>query len=881
MSEEVSEISIKESNELRKKLGLKPLRTSCSAGDTSNTTSKYNANSNATSGEDLTLSIQESNNLRERLGLPPLRSSGTSNSNEASQYEESKGAKSSTAIHAPPKNTREEELIQERIANAKLKREVQAGILKLLNESNANANDNDNGDEEEVTISWAEKLRAQSSTEIETGTDKHKSQNKSKSSRTKLLKETPKEKNTNYTDTDFEEQNITVGHRTSDFELGSTTVLTLKDKSILEAEEDGDDGLYANALENVNMAESAIMQDNLKRKRAMELGMGHAGGYAGYDDDEFEELGGTQAAMILGRDPSRTGGLNEDANARGSKGGGGFKLAGTIADAREEEKNESDLFAGNKGQSISLMSDQKDGVHQADFMSYEEEEAMGLQLGGAGVELSKEEMDKKRKKKEKKLMKKLKKNKKKSRKDRKGGEKDDELVSSSSANGEDKSLSRVPSGVVHDTTGEVVQGAGATLLEELAASSQSDRKKRRRKRRRDIDSDDSEDEDTTKWKSATATDTNGVNPKIEDKDESMQQQRKDKFHTIMEKGNQRSDAIFQPKDQKEATAVNTRSAQVTVENEVEEPEDDDAFLAAAISKARRLQRLRELNAKEKVDALSENSKGASAVVHALQMMKENDKNLAGDQSQSNNGKITFELGTTKEFTRALRAQPVKQDVVTLPVPALPDNEIAQVVSKSKVEVEDVPMEEAKEDSNEEQQTLEELADQVENELDGAGAFESTGSNAGVGRGMSAFLGLLKQTGEIAGKSAGKEELRGRAKDEKTYDDYAPVDLKKVVKIDTTGLRGRPHEKDVEFANREIKLEYRDDHGRLLTRKEAYRQLCYQFHGHGSSKKNEERRLQQIEREQTERSANNGVSGTLGALKATQKATGKAFVLHKT
>jgi U4/U6.U5 tri-snRNP-associated protein 1 len=229
---------------------------------------------------------------------------------------------------------------------------------------------------------------------------------------------------------------------------------------------------------------------------------------------------------------------------------------------------------------------------------------------------------------------------------------------------------------------------------------------------------------------------------------------------------------------------------------------------------------------------------------------------------------------------------VKQDdpknaeskVVSVSVP-VSDSEDAHVVSKMPVEV--VSIEETEKDENENHQTLEELADQVEEDSGNAGAFESTESAVGVGRGMSAFLGMLKQTGEVAGKSAGKEELRGRAKDEKTYDDYAPLDLKKVVKIDTTDLRGRPHEKDVELANREVKLEYRDDHGRLLTRKEAYRQLCYQFHGHGSSKRNEEKRLQQIEREQAERSANNGISGTLGALKATQKATGKAFVLHKT
>ena len=121
-------------------------------------------------------------------------------------------------------------------------------------------------------------------------------------------------------------------------------------------------------------------------------------------------------------------------------------------------------------------------------------------------------------------------------------------------------------------------------------------------------------------------------------------------------------------------------------------------------------------------------------------------------------------------------------------------------------------------------------------------------------------------------------MRGRAKDKRTYEDYEKLDLDKVVSIN----KFKAHQKDLEFANREIKLEYRDDHGRLLTRKDAYRNMCYQFHGHGSSKKNEERRLKQIEREREEaRIASRQQGGTLGALKATQKATGKAFIVHKT
>jgi U4/U6.U5 tri-snRNP-associated protein 1 len=161
---------------------------------------------------------------------------------------------------------------------------------------------------------------------------------------------------------------------------------------------------------------------------------------------------------------------------------------------------------------------------------------------------------------------------------------------------------------------------------------------------------------------------------------------------------------------------------------------------------------------------------------------------------------------------------------------------------------------------------------------------TTASTVSVGRGMSNVLSMLRRTGEITGKTAGKEELRGRAKDKRTYDDYEALDLSKVVKIGRNAT-----DKDKEFANREIKLEYRDEHGRLLTRKEAYRNLCYQFHGHGSGKKNEERRLRQIAREQAEARVASGQvgddtgapTGVMGALKATQRATGKAFVVHKT
>ena len=207
-----------------------------------------------------------------------------------------------------------------------------------------------------------------------------------------------------------------------------------------------------------------------------------------------------------------------------------------------------------------------------------------------------------------------------------------------------------------------------------------------------------------------------------------------------------------------------------------------------------------------------------------------------------------------------------------------------------------------------EESLQELSKQIKDDPVNENlqsTFGTTGSTKPVGRGLASVLSMLKHTGEITGKNAGREEMRGRAKDKRTYEDYAPLDLKEVVKIQQHSKNGPvPHEKDLEFANREISLEYRDEHGRLLTRKEAYRNLCYAFHGYGSSKKNQDRKLKQIERERGENSTvskmlgetsvtnsnssttnrqgskGNG-QGTFGALKATQRATGKAFVVHKT
>ena len=77
----------------------------------------------------------------------------------------------------------------------------------------------------------------------------------------------------------------------------------------------------------------------------------------------------------------------------------------------------------------------------------------------------------------------------------------------------------------------------------------------------------------------------------------------------------------------------------------------------------------------------------------------------------------------------------------------------------------------------------------------------------------------------------------------------------------------------------VKLEYRDEHGRLQTPKEAYRQLSYKFHGRKPSKSVQEKRDKKHALE--DRVAKAGLGDTLlGSAAALHKATearGAAFI----
>ncbi|KAI2507647.1 SART-1 family protein [Fragilaria crotonensis] len=157
----------------------------------------------------------------------------------------------------------------------------------------------------------------------------------------------------------------------SDFEAGSTTILTLADAPLLVRANDSrkviglNDDPETARLENVQLADDQAQQHRLRQKRQVEMGMGRAGGYAGYDDDEFEELGGVQAPMRLERGTAPMAGNidNEQTKRRG------FKLGQAMV--QEEDSASTGLFAHEKGKAISLEHSVA-SVVASDFMTAEE-----------------------------------------------------------------------------------------------------------------------------------------------------------------------------------------------------------------------------------------------------------------------------------------------------------------------------------------------------------------------------------------------------------------------------------------------------------------------------------------------------------------------------
>jgi len=116
-----------------------------------------------------------------------------------------------------------------------------------------------------------------------------------------------------------------------------------------------------------------------------------------------------------------------------------------------------------------------------------------------------------------------------------------------------------------------------------------------------------------------------------------------------------------------------------------------------------------------------------------------------------------------------------------------------------------------------------------------------------GSSLSAALQHLKKRGDLNRRNINNAIFVGRSTDEKPIVD------------DGIGPR----------------VEYRDEHGRLLTQKEAFRQFNYDFHGIKPSLKSQDRRRRDLERQRRMLEASREVG--VAAMRKHQQETGEAFV----
>jgi U4/U6.U5 tri-snRNP-associated protein 1 len=717
---EVIECSVEETNRLRAQLGLAPLRT------------PSNAPLKEQEEECLELSFEATNVLRRKLGLAPLK-------------------------HAtpPPIYNRDAEKIEQVIP---LKEENKHENLVSFAATSLGEAEEVKGD----ARSWAERMKNRA---LAVAIDDVRSS-----------KDKPTDEPV-YSETDL--QGLHVGHALHELPEGSTTVLTLADAPLLQKDALvptkvlglNDDAVVA--LENVHLAQEQQRQHGLREKRNVELGL--AG--AALDDDEFEELGGTQGPSRAARSVGMAKLASEPSQPRR-----GFQIGAMLEE--QDDALQSAMGRWGSHKAISLQPAVAD-VTASDFMTVEEYER----------ETEKRAKKEKKPKKDRKL--------KKSKRRRRSESEDEE-----------EEVDKAPATASADN-----------LLAELEATAVGSKLLKRR------DTEEVAPNLTATTDQATALETLGS--------------KRARYDQVMSKGNERSQNVFAP-----APKAPTKDID-------EEP--DDAFLNAALEKARRFNRLKALAP----------PRGAESVAAALQLAPRSMVPIEGG------GTVPFAIDETREFTRALfaRAEQTERELAR--------RQKREDASREAPSVETPKVAIKEEDPTEDDANLQELSKQVQVAEEDLSGFD--GRTVAMGRGVGAMLQLLQQSGELQRKHAGKEEMRGRAKDERTYEDYEPLDLSKVVRIDERNATN----KDKELAHREVKLEYRDEHGRLLTRKEAFRELSYQFHGYGSGKRKQEKKLEQIAREQAEarlasRQVGDGAAaGIFGALKEAQKATGKAFVVHKT
>ncbi|XP_046388909.1 U4/U6.U5 tri-snRNP-associated protein 1 isoform X1 [Ischnura elegans] len=245
------------------------------------------------SRSDNNLSIEETNKLRARLGLKPLKvedgSSASKKSPEGTSGDQGNetrpigddGTDMGEFVHKPAENISSKvksEKIKQKLQERREKRSIEAKLAKVKKIAEE--------EDDEDTLEWIKKSRRLQE-------EKEKAQK-----RAQMLEELDAEFGVgDLVDSEFRNdrkevysskdlRGLRVEHAADSISEGKTVVLTLKDKGVLDEEDD--------VLVNVNLLDEEKYKKNIDRKKQKP----HQFGYNVYDDPELDEFGNVKKTIL-------------------------------------------------------------------------------------------------------------------------------------------------------------------------------------------------------------------------------------------------------------------------------------------------------------------------------------------------------------------------------------------------------------------------------------------------------------------------------------------------------------------------------------------------------------------------------------------------------
>ncbi|KAF9428406.1 hypothetical protein BGZ94_002506 [Podila epigama] len=256
--------------------------------------------------------IEETNALRIKLGLKPLKLGPETSSSKVAED-------NLTRKREQEAKEAREQAIKNKIAKAKNKRE----LVKSLSGKGLGEVDED---EDDITDVYKWTLRNK---------NKEKERQAAEAARREReLRERDEEYQAEYGEDQL--TGLRVGHDMSDFGEGEERILTLKDSTILENEEEGDE------LINIQMSERERLEKNIENKKKKNRPV-----YSGFDDDEF----------VTGKKKSLLSQYDEELGI--DSGNDGFILGQATARKPKADANRSSLSSAQSGLNAKEIMNQK------------------------------------------------------------------------------------------------------------------------------------------------------------------------------------------------------------------------------------------------------------------------------------------------------------------------------------------------------------------------------------------------------------------------------------------------------------------------------------------------------------------------------------------